>query len=104
MVGLAVSAWVKWRVIATGAMFAVIFVPAGVGGIASAILRTKWGLLLNLPVVMYELWQRMLGAPSFVNPRMELPTSAMATVLVVACLLCVAVLNARIRAREVVRG
>jgi hypothetical protein len=35
---------------------------------------------------------------------MELPTSAMATVLVVACLLCVAVLNARIRAREVVRG
>jgi ABC-type transport system involved in multi-copper enzyme maturation permease subunit len=104
MVGLAVSAWVKWRVIATGAIFAVVFVPAGVGGIASAILRTKWGLLLNLPVVMSELWQRMLGAPAIMNPRMELPTSAMAMVLVVACLMCVAVLNARIRAREVVRG
>jgi hypothetical protein len=104
MVGLAVSAWVKWRVIATGAIFAVVFVPAGVGGIASAILRTKWGLLLNLPVVMSELWQRILGAPAFMNPRMELPTFAMAMVLVVACLLCVAVLNARIRAREVVRG
>ena len=104
MVGLAVSAWVKWRVIATGAIFAVVFVPAGVGGIASAILRTKWGLLLNLPVVMSELWQRILGAPPFMNPRMELPTFAMAMVLVVACLLCVAVLNARIRAREVVRG
>lgn len=104
MVGLAVSAWVKWRVIATGAIFAVVFVPAGVGGIASAILRTKWGLLLNLPVVMSELWQRMLGAPAIINPRMELPTLAMAVVLVIACLLCVAVLNARIRAREVVRG
>lgn len=104
MVGLAVSAWVKWRVIATGAIFAVVFVPAGVGGIASAILRTKWGLLLNLPVVMSELWQRILGAPAIMNPRMELPTSAMAMVLVVACLMCVAVLNARIRAREVVRG
>jgi ABC-2 type transport system ATP-binding protein len=44
MVGLAVSAWVKWRVIAVGAIFAVVFVPAGVGGIASAILRTKWGI------------------------------------------------------------
>jgi hypothetical protein len=104
MVGLAVSAWVKWRVIATGAIFAVVFVPAGVGGIASAILRTQWGLLLNLPVVMSELWQRILGAPAMINPRIELPTFAMAVVLVIACLLCVAVLNARIRAREVVRG
>ena len=65
--GAAVSAWVKWRVIATGAIFAVVFVPAGVGGIASAILRTKWGLLLNLPVMMSELWQRMLGAPSIID-------------------------------------
>ena len=69
MVGLAVSAWVKWRVIATGAIFAVVFVPAGVGGIASAILRTRWGLLLNLPVVMTELWQRMLGAPAIDERR-----------------------------------
>ena len=104
MVGLAVSAWVKWRVIATGAIFAVVFVPAGVGGIASAILRTRWGLLLNIPVVMSELWQRMLGAPTIMNPRLELPTSAMVAVLVLASLGCVAVLNARIRAREVVRG
>jgi ABC-type transport system involved in multi-copper enzyme maturation permease subunit len=104
MVGLAVSSWVKWRVIATGAMFAVLFVPAGVGGIASAILRTKWGLLLNIPVVMSELWQRLLGAPSIINSRLDLPTSAIASVLIIACLLCVAVLNARIRAREVVRG
>ena len=104
MVGLAVSAWVKWRVIATGAIFAVVFVPAGVGGIASAILRTKWGFLLNLPVMMSELWQRLLGAPAVMNSRLELPTFAMVMVLVIACLLCVAVLNARIRAREVVRG
>jgi ABC-type transport system involved in multi-copper enzyme maturation permease subunit len=104
MVGLAVSSWVKWRVIATGAMFAVVFVPAGVGGIASAILRTKWGLLLNMPVVMTELWQRLLGAPSFIQSRLDLPTSAIVSVLIVACMLCVAVLNARIRAREVVRG
>jgi ABC-type transport system involved in multi-copper enzyme maturation permease subunit len=104
MVGLAVSAWVKWRVIATGAIFAVVFVPAGVGGIASAILRTRWGLLLNLPVVMSQLWQRMLGAPAIMNSRFDLPTFPMVVVLIIACLLCVAVLNARIRAREVVRG
>jgi ABC-type transport system involved in multi-copper enzyme maturation permease subunit len=104
LVGLAVSAWVKWRVIATGAMFAVVFVPAGVGGIANAILRTKWGFLLNMPVVMTEIWQRMLGAPAFMSPRLELPNTAMAIMLMLAGLVCLAVLNARIRAREVVRG
>lgn len=104
LVGLAVSSWVKWRVIATGAMFAVIFVPAGVGGIANAILRTKWGLLLNVPVVMSELWQRLLGAPVLFNGRLDLPNTAIAGVLIAASLVCVAVLNARIRAREVVRG
>jgi ABC-type transport system involved in multi-copper enzyme maturation permease subunit len=104
LIGLAVSSWVKWRVIATGAMFAVIFVPAGVGGIASAILRTKWGLLLNVPVVMSELWQRLVGAPDIFRGKVDLPTPAIAAVLVVASLLCIAVLNARIRAREVVRG
>jgi hypothetical protein len=104
LVGLAVSAWVKWRIIATGAIFAVVFVPAGVGGIANAILRTRWGLLLNVPVVMSEIWQRLLGAPAFMNTRLELPNGAMAGALVVAGLMCVAVLNVRIRAREVVRG
>jgi len=104
LIGLAVSSWVKWRVIATGAMFAVIFVPAGIGGIASAILRTKWGLLLNVPVVMSELWQRLVGAPDVFRGKVDLPMPAIVGVLIVASLACVAVLNARIRAREVVRG
>lgn len=104
LIGLAVSSWVKWRVIATGAMFAVIFVPAGIGGIASAILRTKWGLLLNVPVVMSELWQRLIGAPDVFRGKVDLPNSAIVGVLTAASLLCIAVLNARIRAREVVRG
>jgi hypothetical protein len=38
------------------------------------------------------------------NPQFVLPTFPMVVTLIIACLLCVAVLNARIRAREVVRG
>jgi ABC-type transport system involved in multi-copper enzyme maturation permease subunit len=104
ILGLALSSWVKWRVVATGAIFAAIFVPAGVGAIVSAVLRTQWGFLLNLPVTMSILWQRLLGAPEFMRSVTSLPTSAIVTVLILACLLCVAMLNARIRAREVVRG
>ena len=104
ILGLAISSWVKWRVVATGAIFAAIFVPAGVGAIVSAVLRTQWGFLLNLPVTMSILWQRLLSTPEFMRSAASLPTTAIVTVLVLACLLCLAMLNARIRAREVIRG
>lgn len=104
LLGLALSSWVKWRVVATGVIFAAIFVPAGIGGIATAILRTKLGLLMNVPVMMTQLWQRMLGAPQIMPIDLTLPTGAIAAVLLLLCALSVAMLNARIRAREVVRG
>jgi ABC-type transport system involved in multi-copper enzyme maturation permease subunit len=104
VLGLAMSSWVRWRVVATGAIFAAVFVPAGLGAIVSAVLRTKWGLLLNVPVMMSNLWQRLLGAPAPINERLSVPTLAIAVMLSLACLVCLAMLNKRIRAREVVRG
>ena len=102
--GLALSSWVKWRVVATGVIFAAVFIPAGIGGIVTAVLRTQWGFLINLPFMITNLWIRLLGAPGPVNPRWTLPTSAIVIMLILACLACVAMLNKRIRAREVVRG
>jgi ABC-type transport system involved in multi-copper enzyme maturation permease subunit len=104
LLSLALSAWVKWRVVATGVIFAAVFVPAGVGAIVSAILRTRWGFLLNLPAMMTVLWSRLIGAPEFMRPERTIPTPAIVMMLIVVCLVCFAMLNARIRAREVVRG
>jgi hypothetical protein len=104
ILGLALSSWVKWRVVATGVIFAAVFVPAGIGAIVSAVLRTKWGLLLNVPVMMSNLWQRLLGAPESFGDRFSVPTLAIAVMLSLAALVCVGMLNKRIRAREVVRG
>jgi ABC-type transport system involved in multi-copper enzyme maturation permease subunit len=104
VLGLALSSWVKWRVVATGVIFAAVFVPAGVGAIVSAVLRTKWGLLLNIPDMMSNLWQRLLGAPTLINERFSVPTLAIAAMLSLAGLVCFGMLNKRIRAREVVRG
>jgi ABC-type transport system involved in multi-copper enzyme maturation permease subunit len=106
MVGLAFSSWVKWRTLATGVIFAAVFVPAGVGGIVTAVLRTKWGMLFNLPFMMTQLWQRLLGAPETIRVGRDwsLPSTAILIMLMAACLVCAAMLNARIRAREVVRG
>lgn len=104
VLGLALSSWVKWRAVATGVIFAAVFVPAGVGAIVSAVLRTRWGLLLNVPVMMSNLWQRLLGAPAPIDERLSAPTLAIAAMLSLACFVCLAMLNKRIRASEVVRG
>lgn len=104
ILGLALSSWVKWRAVATGIIFAAVFVPSGVGGIITGVLRTKWGFLLNMPFVMTQLWRRMLGAPELMWRDETIPTAAIVIMLLLVCLLCAAMLNARIRAREVVRG
>jgi ABC-type transport system involved in multi-copper enzyme maturation permease subunit len=104
LLGLALSSWVKWKVVATGAIFAAVFVPAGIGGIITGILRTKWGFLLNMPVIMTELWQQLLGAPQTMPANFRLPGISILVVLGLICTVCVLMLNARIRAREVVRG
>jgi len=104
LLGLALSSWVKWRVLATGIIFAAIVVPAGVGGIVTGVLRTKWGFLLNLPFMMSSLWQRLLGAPVALRTPYSLPSEAIAAMLILASMVFIAMLNARIRAREVVRG
>lgn len=101
---LAISSWVKWRVLATGAIFAAVFIPSGIGAIVSAVLRTKWGFMLNIPYMMSVLWQRLLGAPELLSRWGLLPTPAILVMLAAACILSIGMLNKRVRAREVVRG
>jgi hypothetical protein len=45
-----------------------------------------------------------MGVPGFANSQASLPTAAISAMLMLLCLLCLAILFARIRAREVVRG
>ena len=104
ILGLALSSWVKWRVVATGSIFAAVFIPAGVGAVVSAVLRTRWGFLLNIPFMITSVWARLMGAAELSSPDRTLPTGAILAMLILACLVCVAMLNVRIRAREVVRG
>jgi ABC-type transport system involved in multi-copper enzyme maturation permease subunit len=104
ILGLALSALVKWRGVATGIIFAAIFVPAGIGAIVTGVLRTKFGFLLNLPFMMSLLWQRLLGVNGSFFSEIKLANEAMITMIVLVCVLCVVILNARIRAREVVSG
>jgi ABC-type transport system involved in multi-copper enzyme maturation permease subunit len=101
---LALAAWVRWRMVATGLVFAAVFIPAGMAGVFNVVMRTQWGSLISLPEMMNELWRRLLHAPPSLVMRDPLPAWTMLLALALLCAGAAAALHARVRAREVVRG
>jgi ABC-2 type transport system permease protein len=107
LISLAVSAWVKLRIVATGVIFISFFIPAGLGEMFNAIMSTRWGILLNFSYMF-----RLILAKGFREPSgllgsfgwNEIPVAAAWGVLIFVCLLSLVILNARLRARETVRG
>ncbi len=106
LIALAVSAWVKWRVIAIAAMFMLLFIPAGFGQAINAILRTSWGNLLNFPLMVTIVWHRLFGLPMewLPTPARGFPLTASWFALLAIAMASLLLLNRRLKAREVVRG
>lgn len=103
LLALALSAWVRWRIVATALVFGAIFVSAGFGTVFNAVMRSNIGSLVNLPLMTAQLWSALLHVP--LPPfQQELPMMLIGASLAAMCIGCGAALNARIRAREVVRG
>jgi ABC-2 type transport system permease protein len=107
LVSLAISAWFKLRIVATGVTFIAFIIPAAIGGIFNAIMHTAWGNLLNFP----ELFRRIVMhafREDLQNVRIsgwnDIPIPIAWLMLVLVCIFALLLLNARLRAREVVRG
>ena len=107
LISLAVSAWVKLRIVATGVIFITFFIPAGFGEMFNAIMGTYWGRLLNFSYMF-----RLIVASGFRERSgllgsigwNEIPVAAAWGAMIFVCLLSLVILNARLRARETVRG
>ena len=109
LLSLAVSAWIKLRIVATGVIFITFFVPSGLGEMFNSIMGTYWGRLLNFSDMF-----RLILAQGFREQSVsgilgstgwnEIPVPAAWAVLILLCLLSLVILNARLRAREAVRG
>jgi ABC-type transport system involved in multi-copper enzyme maturation permease subunit len=103
LLALALSAWVRWRIVATGLVVAIIFIPSGFGAVISAVLRTKWGFLLNVPVLLSRIWGDLLRV-DIGRPISELPVSAAWLVLLAVSGVSLMLLSKRVKACQVVRG
>jgi ABC-2 type transport system permease protein len=112
LLALAISAWVKWRMVASGLLFGVFFVAAGFGQAINLILRTYWGSLLDISYLMKTVWTDLFDLPEVAaRPRRwgaevqdDIPAGIAWIALATLCTICIAILNRRLRAREVVRG
>jgi ABC-type transport system involved in multi-copper enzyme maturation permease subunit len=107
LISLAVSAWVKLRIVATGVIFISFFIPAGLGEMFNAIMGTYWGQLLNFSYLFRLILAKgfreetgLLGSVDWIG----VPVWAAWGVLILVCLLSLCILNVRLRARETVRG
>jgi ABC-2 type transport system permease protein len=108
LLGLALSAWIRWRLVASASLFAVFFMGAALGEVWSEVLATPWGRIANLPYLMVVVLVELFGSvASQANSRelrtlMQLPVWAAVAGLAAVCAASVWMLDRRLRAREVV--
>lgn len=102
---LAISAWIRWRPLATGALFVLIVVGSAFGAAINETLDTRWGKLLMFGEQIKKIWVDLFAVPSIVGLMSEpddLPITACWLALASFGGLALFLLWRKIRAHEVV--
>lgn len=114
-----VSALVKWRVIASGVLLGIFFIPTVFGEFINEVFQTRWGHIISLGALMknataglFGTFERATGVVRVRDfndvviqelPLLEPPLWASWTVLFLVCAVCLALLSWKVKAYEVVR-
>lgn len=97
MLAMALSAWVKWRIVAGALLLAVMFFGAGFGQAINVVLRTQAGYFFNLAYLMAAVWEGLFR----VDERAISAGQAWIALLVYSSA-CLWLLMRKVRAYEVV--
>jgi ABC-type transport system involved in multi-copper enzyme maturation permease subunit len=113
----AISALVKWRVIASAALLGIFFIPSVFGEVVNNIFMTRWGNIISLGALMKNVSAGLFGTfertTGFVTEferglatrvtLTEPPLWASWFVLLLVCVACLALLSRKVKAYEVIR-
>lgn len=99
LIGLALSAWVKWKIAAGALVLGVFFAGAGFGTAINSVLRTNYGTLIDLPQVVRIIWSYLFRYDS----GAEISVASAWIVLGVTCVLCLCLLAKKVRPFDVIR-
>jgi len=100
LLALALSAWIKRRMAAGAALLGVFFFGAGFGQAINAVLRTKYGFLIDLTKLIARVEDQLFRQ----RPSTGIPAADAWLVLVAIGVFCVFLLEKKVKAYEVVRG
>ena len=105
LLSVAISAWVKWRLAASAALFGLFIISSAIGLMVNGVLQTRWGSVFNLNIIMKTIEDSLFrDANSMGMPRwMVLPTPAAWIMLGLYLAMCLFLLTRKVRAYEVVR-
>ncbi len=114
-----ISALVKWRVVASGALVALFLIPSAFGLFINEIFNTLWGNIISLIAIINNVTAGLFGTFERVSEirqvrgfegivvrevvLMEPPLWLSWTVLFILCAICLALLSWRVKAYEVVK-
>ena len=99
---LALSAWLKWRMAASAALFGIFFIPAIIGNIVNELFTTRLGDLINLGALIETVsgWLFRVERDAESN---DLPFAAAIAALVLVGLFCLWLIRLKVRAYEVIK-
>ena len=99
LLAMALSAWVKWRIVAGALLLGVMFFGAGFGQAINAVMRTESGNFFNLAYLMGTVWNALFQ----VDAEHAIPVAQAWVALLVYCAICLGLLMRKVRAYEVIR-
>lgn len=99
LLAMALSAWVKWRIVAGALLLAVMFFGAGFAQAINAVLQTDSGHFFNVAYLMSTIWNSLFQ----VDRVHAIPVVQAWIALLVYCVACLGLLLRKVRAYEVVR-
>jgi len=99
LLAMALSAWVKWRIVAGALLLAIMFFGAGFAQAINMVLRTDSGYFFNLAYLMGTVWNGLFQ----VDSQHAIPTAQAWIAILLYCSVCLWLLLRKVRAYEVIR-
>jgi ABC-2 type transport system permease protein len=99
LLAMALSAWVKWRIVAGALLLGVLFFGAGFAQAINGVMRTQSGHFIDIAYLMATVWSSL-----FQMDNSRSMSSAQAWIaLLIYCGICLALLVRKVRAYEVIK-
>jgi ABC-2 type transport system permease protein len=99
LLAMALSAWVKWRVVAGALLLAVMFFGAGFAQAINGVMRTQSGYFVDIVYLMTTVWSSMFRLDS----GRSISSAEAWMALLGYCGICLALLVRKVRAFEVIK-